>query len=44
MITGCTFGKGNFIYRDYGKTAFTFFNRDTGKGVVSPAGLKNRIR
>lgn len=33
VITGCTFGKGNFIYRDYGKTAFTFFNRFTGKGV-----------
>ena len=33
VITGCTFGKGNFIYRDYGKTAFTFFDRDTGKGV-----------
>ncbi|MGD9222503.1 MAG: FmdE family protein [Desulfobacteraceae bacterium] len=33
VITGCTFGKGNFIYRDYGKIAFTFFNRTTGKGV-----------
>ena len=33
VITGCTFGKGNFIYRDYGKTAFTFFNRVSGKGV-----------
>jgi formylmethanofuran dehydrogenase subunit E len=33
VITGCTFGKGNFIYRDYGKIAFTFFNRLTGKGV-----------
>lgn len=33
VITGCTFGKGNFIYRDYGKIAFTFFNRVTGKGV-----------
>jgi formylmethanofuran dehydrogenase subunit E len=33
VITGCTFGKGNFIYRDYGKIAFTFFNRITGKGV-----------
>lgn len=33
VITGCTFGKGNFIYRDYGKISFTFFNRDTGKGV-----------
>ncbi|KJS01892.1 MAG: formylmethanofuran dehydrogenase [Desulfobulbaceae bacterium BRH_c16a] len=33
VVTGCTFGKGNFIYRDYGKTAFTFFNRKTGQGV-----------
>jgi formylmethanofuran dehydrogenase subunit E len=33
VITGCTFGKGNFIYRDYGKIAFTFFYRETGNGV-----------
>jgi formylmethanofuran dehydrogenase subunit E len=33
VITGCTFGKGNFIYRDYGKIAFTFFSRRTGEGV-----------
>jgi len=33
VMTGCTFGKGNFIYRDYGKTAFTFFSRNSGKGV-----------
>ncbi len=33
VITGCTFGKGNFIYRDYGKFAFSFFSRQTGKGV-----------
>lgn len=33
VITGCTFGKGNFIYHDYGKMAFTFFCRETGKGV-----------
>jgi formylmethanofuran dehydrogenase subunit E len=33
VMTGCTFGKGNFIYKDYGKTAFTFFSRNTGKGV-----------
>jgi formylmethanofuran dehydrogenase subunit E len=33
VVTGCTFGKGNFLYRDYGKTAFSFFNRQTGKGV-----------
>src|SRR3972149_9497969 len=23
VLTGCTFGKGNFFYRDYGKQAFT---------------------
>ena len=33
VITGCTFGKGNFVYRDYGKMAFTFFSRQSGKGV-----------
>ena len=33
VLTGCTFGKGNLIYKDHGKVAFTFFSRDTGKGV-----------
>lgn len=33
VITGCTFGKGNFIYHDYGKMAFTFVSRNSGKGV-----------
>ena len=33
VLTGCTFGKGNLIYRDYGKQVFTFFDRRTGKGV-----------
>jgi formylmethanofuran dehydrogenase subunit E len=33
VLTGCTFGKGNLIYRDYGKMCFTFFNRATGQGV-----------
>jgi len=33
VLTGCTFGKGNFIYKNYGKMAFTFFNRRTGQGV-----------
>ena len=37
VLTGCTFGKGNFIYKDYGKIAFTFFSRKTGKGIrISP--------
>jgi formylmethanofuran dehydrogenase subunit E len=33
VVTGCTFGKGNFKYKDFGKTAFTFFSRKTGNGV-----------
>lgn len=33
FITGCTFGKGNLLFRDYGKHVYTFFNRRTGKGV-----------
>jgi len=31
VITGCTIGKGNLIYRGTGKHAFTFFRRDTGE-------------
>ncbi len=31
-LTGCTFGKGNLIHRDYGKMAFTFFDRKSGRG------------
>ena len=33
FITGCTFGKGNLIFRDYGKHVYTFFNRHTGRGI-----------
>ena len=33
VLTGCTFGKGNFIYKDRGKQVFTFFGRKSGKGV-----------
>lgn len=32
-LTGCTFGKGNLVHRDYGKMAFTFFDRAAGKGL-----------
>jgi formylmethanofuran dehydrogenase subunit E len=31
-LTGCTYGKGNLIHKDYGKTAFTFYDRETGRG------------
>jgi len=32
VMTGCTFGKGNLIYKDYGKQVYTFFSRATGEG------------
>jgi formylmethanofuran dehydrogenase subunit E len=33
VLTGCTFGKGNFLYNDYGKQVFTLLSRKTGDGV-----------
>lgn len=33
VITGCTFGKGNFFFKDFGKNAFSFLSRATGKGI-----------
>lgn len=33
VITGCTIGKGNLIFKDYGKQAFTFICRDSSKAV-----------
>ncbi len=33
VLTGCTFGKGNLIHRDWGKNAYTFFRRSDGKAV-----------
>ena len=44
FITGCTFGKGNLIHRDWGKMAFTFFRRRDGKGIrirYRPRGLED---
>ena len=33
FLTGCTFGKGNLIHRDYGKNAYTFIRRSDGKAI-----------
>ena len=47
-VTGCTFGKGNLLFRDYGKQVYTIYCRSTragvrvhfhGKGI--PEGLKD---
>jgi len=33
VLTGCTFGKGNLIFRDWGKPVYTIGRRDNGKAV-----------
>ena len=33
VLTGCTFGKGNLVFRDYGKHVLTLISRNTGDGV-----------
>jgi formylmethanofuran dehydrogenase subunit E len=33
VMTGCTFGKGNFIFKNYGKHAFSLMDRKRGRGV-----------
>jgi formylmethanofuran dehydrogenase subunit E len=32
-VSGCTFGKGNLVFRDYGKHAYTLFSRVRQQGV-----------
>lgn len=33
VVTGCTAGKGNLIIRDYGKHAFSFISRESGRAI-----------
>ena len=33
FLTGCTFGKGNFFFRDHGKHVYTFALRPSGRAV-----------
>jgi formylmethanofuran dehydrogenase subunit E len=33
VMTGCTFGKGNLIFRDFGKQVYTFLKRPSGRGI-----------
>jgi formylmethanofuran dehydrogenase subunit E len=45
-LTGCTFGKGNLLYRGTGKQAFSFFDRRSGRKIrlffKAPGGQMNR--
>lgn len=33
VVTGCTAGKGNLLFRDYGKHVYTLINRRNGKAI-----------
>ncbi len=33
VMTGCSFGKGNLIFRDYGKQVYSFLIRPSGRGI-----------
>lgn len=33
VMTGCTFGKGNLIFKDYGKQVYTFIRRPKGNAI-----------
>ncbi len=40
-LVGCTLGKGNLIFRDTGKVAFTFYRRRDGKSQRIVAKVRN---
>ncbi|KQC14540.1 MAG: hypothetical protein APR63_13985 [Desulfuromonas sp. SDB] len=33
FLSGCTFGKGNLIFKDFGKPVYTFYDRKSQKAV-----------
>ena len=41
VLLGCTFGKGNLIFRDWGKQVFTFLDR--GAARAARVSLKGRL-
>ncbi len=41
VLMGCTFGKGNLIFRDWGKQVFTFLDRKNGRAVRLSFGRKS---
>jgi formylmethanofuran dehydrogenase subunit E len=40
VITGCTFGKGNLFFKDFGKQVYTFIRRPSGEGIRISVGWK----
>ena len=40
-LTGCTFGKGNLKFKDYGKQVYTLYSRESHKGVRALLNIRN---
>jgi formylmethanofuran dehydrogenase subunit E len=40
-LSGCTFGKGNLIFKDYGKHVYTLYNRKTKRSVRVVSNARN---
>ncbi len=44
VIIGCTFGKGNLIFRDYGKQVYTFLRRPPSNRAKTTHGLRISVK
>lgn len=42
VMTGCTFGKGNLIFHDYGKQVYTFISRPSGSSIRIAANIQKQ--
>ncbi len=45
FLSGCTFGKGNLIFKDHGKMVYTFYNRSSKKAIriSRPAEFREKL-
>jgi len=43
-LSGCTFGKGNLIFKDYGKQVYTLYSRDSKRGVRVAFQMQDSLR
>ena len=43
-LSGCTFGKRNLIFKDYGKQVYPLYDRDTKQGVRVAFNARNMLR
>ncbi len=44
LVAGCTLGKGNLVYRDFGKQVYTFYHRRTDRALRFSAKTLNPVQ